>query len=159
VKDHINGVVTAKDDGRTGFRGLKRSDNTWLTQDGVVGPRPSLVRLGAHSRQVKYLGEIFEFKKVSWFDKGKLAHLYAKFQCVALTLLPPLQSIFERQPFHRLLPVSVRQALSHQALLGVPAPAFAPRLAQVRYLLSPSASRIAECEHLYVTQFFNKPKL
>lgn len=64
VKDWLSGTVTAFDDGRTPLQGLKSAGNVYLTQDGTVRPRPSLVRYGPQPTG-KILGEIFEYKKVS----------------------------------------------------------------------------------------------
>lgn len=64
VKDHINGVITNRDVGRTGIRGLVSTNNTILTQDGVVRPRPSTVAYGPQPTG-KIIGELFEYKKVT----------------------------------------------------------------------------------------------
>lgn len=64
VKNWIKGTVTAYDDGRTPTDGLRSSGNVILSQDGTVGPRPSLTLYGPQPTGT-ILGEIFEFKKVS----------------------------------------------------------------------------------------------
>lgn len=63
VKNFLNGVVTALDDGRTPLEGLRSSGNVILEQDGVVRPRPSKVLYGPQPTGT-VLGEIFEFKNV-----------------------------------------------------------------------------------------------
>src|SRR3990167_4514999 len=64
VKGWLNGTVSAFSDGRTPLEGLKRSGNVYLEEDGVVRPRPSMVRYGPQPTGT-VLGEIYEYKKVS----------------------------------------------------------------------------------------------
>lgn len=59
--DWLKGVITAFDTGRTPVGGLLTTSNTLLTQDGTVGPRPSLSLYGPQPTG-KVLGQIFEFK-------------------------------------------------------------------------------------------------
>lgn len=64
VKNWLQGVVTAYDDGRTPLEGLRGSGNVYLDQDGTVRPRPSLTPYGPVPTGT-ILGSMFEFKNVS----------------------------------------------------------------------------------------------
>ena len=62
-RDWLKGTVTAFDDGRTLVAGLRTSGNVYLDQDGIVRPRPSLIRYGTQPEGT-VLGEIFEMVRV-----------------------------------------------------------------------------------------------
>lgn len=64
VKNYLNGVVSAYDDGRTPVDGLKSAYNVILEQDGVIRPRPGLVEYGPQPTGT-VLGEVYPYKKVT----------------------------------------------------------------------------------------------
>lgn len=64
VKNWLNGVVSAYDDGRTPTDGLRSGGNIMLDQDGIVKPRPSLSKYGPQPLGT-VLGEIFTFRALS----------------------------------------------------------------------------------------------
>lgn len=61
VKNWLEGVVTARDDGRTPLTGLRSAGNVVLDQDGTVRPRPSLTQYGPQPTGT-ILGQIYEFR-------------------------------------------------------------------------------------------------
>lgn len=63
TRDWLKGTVTAYDDGRTPIEGLRASGNTYLDQDGILRPRPSLLRYGAQPTGT-VLGEVYEFVRM-----------------------------------------------------------------------------------------------
>lgn len=64
LKNWLNGVTSAYDDGRTPIDGLRSAGNVMLDQDGVVRQRPSLATYGPQPTGT-VLGEIFEFRAIS----------------------------------------------------------------------------------------------
>lgn len=63
MRDWLKGTVTAFENGRTPINGLDESGNVMLDQDGVLRPRPSLVRYGTQPTGT-ILGEVFEFVRM-----------------------------------------------------------------------------------------------
>lgn len=63
TREWEKGTVTAYDDGRTPIEGLRASGNVYLDQDGVLRPRPSLLRYGTQPTGT-ILGELFEFVRM-----------------------------------------------------------------------------------------------
>ncbi len=70
-REWTEGTVTSRDDGRTPVKGLRATGNVQLTQDGTIGPRPSLLPYGT-ALPGTLLGDMFEFvqttgtTKVNW---------------------------------------------------------------------------------------------
>lgn len=80
-RDWMKGVIHAQDDGRTPQDGLRDAGNLIIEQDGVIRPRPPLLKYGPEAAGT-ILGEVFEFAR---FDNGVREYWLATVQNVSGT--------------------------------------------------------------------------